>query len=116
LGVSDPELSDVPPLLDALDWDASGMDDVVEIIECVLGRNPEFLSSRDKDGSLPLRVACRRGASFSIVQFLLNRYEASLKRVTCRGDRPLFLTCEIAETSLDTIFILIKLYPDLVFR
>jgi hypothetical protein len=29
---------------------------------------------------------------------------------------PLFLACEMPETSLDTIFILIKLYPDMIYR
>jgi hypothetical protein len=65
---------------------------------------------------LPLHVACRRGASFAIVQFLVNHFKASVKRVTPQGDLPLFLTCDIPEPSLDTIFILVKLYPDLVYR
>jgi ankyrin repeat protein len=70
----------------------------------------------DQDGSLPLHVACRRGASFTVVQSLVNRHKASVKSVTPQGDLPLFLACEMAESSLDTIFLLMKLYPDLVYR
>jgi hypothetical protein len=80
-------------------------DDVVDILEYLVGRNPELHSARDQD------VACRRGASFAIVQSLVNRYKASVKSVTPQGDLPLFLACEISETSLATIFLLMKLLP-----
>jgi ankyrin repeat protein len=93
-----------------------GTDDVVEIIEYLVGRNPALLSSRDQDGSLSLHVACRRGAAFTIVQSLVDLYKASVKSVTPGGDLPLFLACEMPETSLDTIFLLMKLYPNLVYR
>jgi ankyrin repeat protein len=105
-----------PPLRTALDEKFLGTDDVVEIIDYLVGQNPELLSSRDQDGSLPLHIACRRVASFPIVQSLVNHYEASAKSVTCEGDLPLFLACEVPDTSLDTIFLLMKLYPDLVYR
>jgi ankyrin repeat protein len=105
-----------PPLREALHRNMLRADDVVEIIEYLVGQNPEFPSSRDRDGSLPLHVACRRGASFTIVQSLVNLYKASVKCLTPQGDLPLFLACEIPEPSLDTIFILVKLYPDLVHR
>jgi ankyrin repeat protein len=108
--------SGVPPLRTALDRGVLGTDDVVEILEYLVEQNPALLSSRDKDGSLPLHVACRLGISFAIVQSLVNLYKASVKSVTPGGDLPLFLACEIPEPSLDTIFILIKLYPDLVYR
>jgi ankyrin repeat protein len=81
----------------------------VDILEYLVERNPELISSRDQDGALPLHVACRRGASFSVVQSLVNRYEASVKSVTLQGDLPLFMACEITEPSLDTIFLLMKL-------
>jgi ankyrin repeat protein len=80
-----------------------GADDVVEILENLVGRNPALLSSRDQDGLLPLHLACRRGASFPILQSLVNNYGASVKRVTRQGDFPLFLACEMPETSLDTL-------------
>jgi ankyrin repeat protein len=93
-----------------------GTDDVVEILEYLVDQHSEMLRSRDQDGSLPLHVACRRGASFLIVQSLVNRYKASVKSVTPQGDLPLFLACEIPEPSLDNIFLLVKLYPDLVYQ
>jgi ankyrin repeat protein len=108
-------LSDTP-LRYALDATVLGTDDVVEILEFLVDLNPELLSSHDQDGSLPLHVACRRGASFTIVQSLVNLYKASVKSVTSEGDLPLFLACETPEPSLDTVFLLIKLYPDLVYR
>jgi ankyrin repeat protein len=114
--INDPKSRDAPPLRDALHEDVLDTDDVVEIIEHLVGQNPASLSSRDEDGSLPLHLACRRGASFAIVQSLVNHYKASVKSVTPHGDLPLFLACEIPEPSLDTIFLLMKLYPDLVYR
>jgi ankyrin repeat protein len=114
--IGNPYSSKAPPLHAAFNTDVLGTDDVVEILEYLVGRNPELLSSRDQDGSLPLHLACRRGASFSIVQSLLKHYQASVMSVTPQGDLPLFLACDIPEPSLDTIFILMKLYPDLVYR
>jgi ankyrin repeat protein len=107
-------ISDAPPLHTALDRNVLRTDDVVDILEHLVNQNPALLSSRDQDGSLPLHVACRRGASFTIVQSLVNLYKVSVKSVTPQGDLPLFLACEMPETSLDTIFLLMKLYPDLV--
>jgi ankyrin repeat protein len=106
----------VPPLRAALHRYVLRMDDVVEIVEFLVDRTPELIGSRDQDGSLPLHVACRCGAPFTIVQSLVDRYKASVKSVTCQGDLPLFLACDIADPSLDTIFLLMKMYPDLVYR
>jgi ankyrin repeat protein len=114
--IGNPNSDDAPPLRTALHEHVLGTDDVVEILEYLVGQNPELLSSRDQDGSLPIHVACRRRASFAIVQSLVNPFNASIKSVTSEGDLPLFLACEIPEPSLDTIFILVKLYPDLVCR
>jgi ankyrin repeat protein len=114
--IGDPDSMDAPPLRSALDLNVLGTEDVVEIVEYLLGQNPALLSSRDQDGSLPLHVACRRGVSFTIVQSLVNHDKASVKSVTSEGDLPLFLACDVPEPSLDTIFMLMKLYPDLVYR
>jgi ankyrin repeat protein len=119
--IGDPDISDVPPLHDALHHEVLGTkvlgtDDIVEILECLVDQNPAWISSHDQDGTLPLHVACRRGAPFAIVQSLVNNHKASVKSLTPQGDLPLFLACEMPETSLDTIFILVKLYPDLVYR
>jgi ankyrin repeat protein len=108
--------SDDPPLRSAFHLNVLGTDDVVEIIEYLVDRNPALLSSRDQDDSLPLHVACRRGASFAIVQSLVNLYKASVKSVTSQGDLALFVACERPEPSLDIIFLLMKMYPDLVYR
>jgi ankyrin repeat protein len=113
--IGNPYSRDAPPLHEALDLNVLGTDDVVEILEYLIDRNPELITARDQDGSLPLHVACRRGASFAIVQSLVNLYEASIKSVTSEGDLPLFLACELPEPCLDTIFLLVKLYPDLVY-
>jgi ankyrin repeat protein len=114
--IGNPKSSDVPPLRFAHHRNVLGTDDVVEILEYLVDRNPELLSSRYHDGSLPLHIACRRGASFAIAQSLVNLCKAAVKSVTPQGDLPLFLACEIPEPSLDTIFILMKVYPDLVYR
>jgi ankyrin repeat protein len=107
---------DDPPLGYALDENVLGTDDVVEILEFLVGQNPALLSTRDQDGSLPIHLACRLGVSFPIVQSLVDPYKASVKSLTPEGDLPLFLACEMPEPSLDIIFLLMKLYPDLVYR
>jgi ankyrin repeat protein len=114
--IGDPKRNDAPPLHSALHRYLLFTDDVVDICEHLVDQNPDSLASLDEDGSLPIHVACHRGATFKIVQFLVNRYKASVKSVTPQGDLPLFLACEIPEPSLDTIFFLMKLYPDLVYR
>jgi ankyrin repeat protein len=111
-----PNCRDYPPLCTALIQDVLGMDDVAEIIEYLVGQNPALISSRDRESLLPLHVACRRVASFAIVQSLVNLYKASVKSVTSEGDLPLFLACEMPGTSLDTLFLLMKLYPDVVYH
>jgi hypothetical protein len=65
-----------------------GTDDVMEILEYLVGRNPALLRSRDRDSLLPLHVACRRGPSFVIVQFLVNLHKVSVKSFTPEGDPP----------------------------
>jgi ankyrin repeat protein len=115
--IGNPNIDDrAPPLLAALRRNVLGTDDVVEIVEFLVDRNPAWLRSRDQDGSLPLHVACRHGAPFTVVQSLVNLYKASVKSMTPQGDLPLFLACDIPKPSLDTIFILIKLDPDVVYR
>jgi ankyrin repeat protein len=114
--IGNPTSSGAPPLRAALHGDLLGTDDVVEILEYLVDRNPVLLSSPDQDGALPLHVACRCVASFAIVQFLVNRYKASVKSLTPQGDLPLFLACDMPETSLDIIFLLTKQYPDVVYR
>jgi ankyrin repeat protein len=111
-----PNCRDYPPLRSALHQDVLGMDDVAQIVENLVNQNPALISSRDREGSLPLHIACRRGASFSIVQSLVNLNKASVKSATSEGDLPLFLACEMPKTSLDTIFLLMKLYPDVVYH
>jgi ankyrin repeat protein len=106
----------IPPLRAALGQNVLGTDDVVEMVEYLVDRNPELFSSRDQDCSLPLHLSCRRGASFAIVQSLVNLFKASVKSLTSQGDLPLFLACELSEPSLDTIFLWMKLYPRVVSR
>jgi hypothetical protein len=65
----------VPPLRAALYLNVLGAGDVVGILEYLVCQNPALISSRYQDGSLPLHVACRRGASFTIVQSLVKRYK-----------------------------------------
>jgi hypothetical protein len=97
-----PKSRDAPPLRYALHRGVLDTDDVVESLEYPVDQNLELLSSRDRDGLLPLHVACRHGISFKIVQSLVNLHKASVKTVTPQGDLPLFLACEMPETSLDT--------------
>jgi ankyrin repeat protein len=114
--IGDPYSREAPPIREALYRAVLGTDDVVVILDYLVDRDPAWLCSRDQEGSLPLHVACRRGAAFSIVQSLVNHDKSSVKSMTSGGDLPLFLACEMPDTSLSTIFILMKLYPDMVHR
>jgi hypothetical protein len=114
--IGNPNSRGAPPLRFALHRNVLGTDDIVEIVEFLVDRDLTLLRSRDQDDSLPLHLGCRRGAAFAIVHSLVNLYKASVKSVTSEGDLPLFLACELPERSLDTIFLLMKLYPDLVNR
>jgi ankyrin repeat protein len=88
--IGDCNSSDIPPLPAALHLNVLDTDDVVEIVDFLVSRNPALLSSRDQDGSLPLHLACRRGAAVAIVQSLVDLYKASVKNVTpCRSIRQL---------------------------
>jgi hypothetical protein len=88
----------------------------MELLEYLVDQHPALLSSLDQDGSLLLHVACRRGVSFPIVRSPVNHFKASVKSLTSEGELPLFLACEMPKTSLDTIFLFIKLYPDLIYH
>jgi ankyrin repeat protein len=178
----------VPPLRTALDEKVLNRNDLLEIIELLVDQNPELVSARDRDGSVPLHVACatsaplefvrylveyapaalqidrttdgsyplhvalehgassvaidlllcnadpdtigltntagetplhvacRRGASFEIVQSVMDRFGAAAKSASSQGDLPLFLACAATAPSLDTIFMLMKGFPDVVNR
>jgi ankyrin repeat protein len=114
--IGEPNSRGAPPLRAAVHQHVLGTNEVAEILEFLVDRDPTLLRSRDQDGSVPLHVACRRSTPFMIVQSLVNRYKASVKSVTPQGDLPLFLACEHPKPSLDTIFLLMQLYPDLVYR
>jgi hypothetical protein len=58
-----PEISNIPPLRAAIDRETLGADDVLEILEFLVDRNPAWLTFRNQDGSLPLHVAVEQGAS-----------------------------------------------------
>jgi hypothetical protein len=49
--IGDPKSSGSPPLRAVLHQDALGTDDIVEILEYLLGINPAMFNSRDQDGS-----------------------------------------------------------------
>jgi ankyrin repeat protein len=53
----------LPALLAALRQNVLGTDDVVEILDSLVENNPEWLLTRNQDGSLPLHVACHRGVA-----------------------------------------------------
>jgi ankyrin repeat protein len=69
--IDNPNSSRAPPLRYALHRNVLGTDDVVEILEYLVDLDPTLVSSRDQDGSLPLHVACCRGAAYTIVQSLV---------------------------------------------
>jgi ankyrin repeat protein len=178
----------VPPLRTALDEEVLDTNDLLEIIKFLVNQNPELVSARDEDGSVPLHVACatsapleiarylveyapetlqvarttdgsyplhvalehgaslvvidlllhsqdpdttkltnnagetplhvacRRRASFDGVQNVMNGSGDAVKSETSQGELPLFMACAAAEPSLNTIFILMKEYPDVVKR
>jgi ankyrin repeat protein len=87
-----------------------------EVIKMLLERHdPVTIMLRNNVGETPLHVACRCGVPFAIVQSLVHHYKASALVVTPQGNLPLFLACASAEPSLDIIYLLLKLYPDVLY-
>jgi ankyrin repeat protein len=87
-----------------------------EVIKILLERHdPVTILLRNNAGKTPLHVACGRGASFVIAESLVHRCKASVQLVTPQGDLPLFLACATAVPSLSIIYLLLKLYPDVVY-
>jgi ankyrin repeat protein len=72
--IGDPYSSDVPPLRFAIHENVLGTDDVVEILESLVGQNAAMLTSRDQDGSLPLHVVV-----VALVSLLFNLWRISTK-------------------------------------
>jgi ankyrin repeat protein len=106
------------PLHAALERGAS-LDSVFsdsDVIKMLLERHdPVTIMLRNNAGETPLHVACRCGVPFEIVESLVHHYKASSQVVTPQGDLPLFLACATAEPSLDIIYLLLKIYPDVVY-
>jgi ankyrin repeat protein len=87
-----------------------------EVIKLLLERHdPVTMMLRNNAGETPLHVACRCGVRFAIIQSLVHHYQASVQVVTPQGDLPLFLACAPAEPSLGVIYLLLQLYPDVVY-
>jgi ankyrin repeat protein len=101
------------PLHIALELGASSDSEVINLL--LERHDPLTIMLRNNVGETPLHVACDRGTSFEIVQSLVDHYKASVQDVTPQGDLPLFLACATAEPSLDVIYLLLKLYPDVVY-
>jgi ankyrin repeat protein len=99
------------PLHVALEHGASS-----EVIRLLLNQGPGTLTCtlRNDAGETPLHVACRCGSSFATVRTLVDHFPASVKSMTRQGDLPLFLACSTAGPSLDAIYFLMNLYPDVL--
>jgi len=74
---------------------------------------PGVLEMIDSANFLPIHVACVFGASFEIVQALVNSYPKSIKVTDEHGWLPLFFACAF-EASLDVLNFLIESYPEAI--
>jgi ankyrin repeat protein len=85
------------------------------IVQSLVDRDPSTIVARNNVGETTLHVACRCGVPFEIVESLIHHNQASVQVVTPQGDLPLFLACASTEPSLDVIFLLLELYPNVVY-
>jgi ankyrin repeat protein len=101
------------PLHVALERGASSDSNVIKML--LERQDAVIIMLRNIANETALHVACRCGSSFVIVQSLVDHYKASVQAVTPQGDLPLFLACATVKPSLDVIYLLLKLYPDVVY-
>jgi hypothetical protein len=99
----------------ALEQNVLSTDDVSEIIAFLVGRDSSTIMLRNDAGETSLHVACRCGSPFETAKAVVRRHTTSVQCVTPQGDLPLFLACATDEPSLDVIYLLLKLYPDVVY-
>jgi ankyrin repeat protein len=101
------------PLHVALERGASSDSDVIKML--LEHHDPVTITLRNNAGETPLHLACRCGVPFEIAESLVDHYKASVQAVTPQGDLPLFLACATVLPSLDVIYLLLKLYPNVVY-
>jgi ankyrin repeat protein len=85
------------------------------IVQSLVDQDPSTIVARNNAGETALHVACRCGVPFEIVESLIHHNQASVQVVTPQGDLPLFLACASTEPSLDVIYLLLTLYPDVFY-
>ena len=63
----------------------------LELIQCMVEQNPEFLKAKDKEGRLPLHHACWNEESLEVVHYLVEQYPESINIKSDNGHTPLNL-------------------------
>lgn len=82
-------------------------------IRPLVAQYPASLKSKDDDGERPLHLACWKGASLEVVQFLVNSWPYGVRSKTNRQWLPLHYAC-FGKASLDVIQFLVKQWPESV--
>jgi ankyrin repeat protein len=84
-------------------------------IRALVEKNPSIVQARNDDGHLPLHIACRFGASLSVIKYLVEQYPESIqiKKDEDAKLRPLHWACW-GRASMDVIRYLVALEPEAV--
>ena len=71
-------------------------------VELILKQYPEAVQEVDKQGLLPLHIACQRRAAKDIIELILNQYPEAVQKVDKYERLPLQLACR-SKASKDTM-------------
>jgi ankyrin repeat protein len=102
-----------PPLRVALDEEVLDTNDLLEIIVFLVNQNPQLVSARDRDGSVPLHVACSTSAPLEIARYLVEYAPGALRVArTTDGSYPLHVALEHCASSVVIDLLLHNQDPD----
>jgi ankyrin repeat protein len=87
----------------------------LEVVERLLGTNPQVASIVDCEHYLPLHHACEIGCDSDIVASLLQRYPTAAHAMTRKQDSALSLACT-CNKSVETVRLLIQANPDALVK
>ena len=79
-----------------IDWDT---------IKTIVNNDTSTIEEKNKDGNLPLHLACNNGASTDVIRLLVEAYPNAVKEKNYDGDLPLQIACE-KDASITVITLL----------
>jgi len=77
-----------------------------------------MLRARDKEGRLPLHVACSYHAGLDVIQYLVEQYPKALVERTNNGDLPVTLAATLSQSpeKRRIVYYLLRQNPEMFAR